>query len=142
MLFTHHIIQFLTTFLALYVFYLGFQRFRSLHMNQKAPFKWNRHVILGQIILWVWLAGLMGGLVMVRIRWHKFLMTRVHGKMALIMFPLILFGLFSGLYMNRFKGKPSILSLIHGISNMIFLALALIQISTGWILYYSYLLVE
>ncbi|RLB06789.1 MAG: hypothetical protein DRG50_04640 [Deltaproteobacteria bacterium] len=85
---------------------------------------------------------LIGGLAIARIRWRRFLITGVHGKMALLMLPFITFGLFSGFYMNRFKGRLNTLPLLHGINNVIVLSLALTQIVTGWMLYYSYVLVK
>ena len=132
MLFIHPIIQCSTILLALVAFSLGVQRFRSLHLKQKVKFNWKRHVLLGQIAWVTMLTGMLGGAVMAKVTWHGFLVTGTHGKVALVMLPLILFGLFSGLYMDRRKKKRRLLPLIHGLNNMIVLALALYQISSGW----------
>lgn len=135
MLFIHPVIQCSAVLLALYVFFLGVQRFRSLHLKQKAKFNWKRHVTLGQIAMIGMLAGMLGGAVMAYVTWHGFLVTGTHGKVALGMLPLILFGLSSGLYMNYRKSKRKLLPLIHGLNNMVVLILALYQISSGrWVL--------
>lgn len=140
MLIIHPILQFSAILPALYVFYLGFQRFRMLHLKQKAKFNWKRHVFLGKIVLITWLLGMLGGLSMAYYTWHGFLVTGTHGRVAFIMLPLILFGLFSGLYMNKKKKKRKILPFIHGTANLILLILALYQISTGWWVYNVYVL--
>ena len=120
----HPVIQVLATLLAGYVFWLGLQRFQSLHWHRRVSFKWKAHVKLGIISLGLWLAGLVGGLVMVRLWWHGFLITGTHGKQALIMLPLLLFGLFSGLYMDRRKKKRKVLPLLHGTNNLLLLILS------------------
>ena len=131
----HPVIQEFATLLAIYVLWLGLQRFRSLHWHQKVDFKWKSHVNLGIVTLGLWLAGLIGGLIMVRIWWHGFLVTGIHGKLALVMLPLLLFGLFSGLYMDRRKKKRKFLPLLHGTNNLLLLIMALYQAYTGWLVY-------
>ena len=140
MLFLHPVLQLSAILLALYVFFLGVQRFRSLHLKQKAKFNWKRHVLLGKITMLAWLAGMLGGAGMAYITWRGFLITGTHGKVALVMLPLILFGLFSGLYMNRKKKKRTLLPLVHGLNHMIVLALALYQIISGWWVLNAYVL--
>ncbi|MBW2641749.1 MAG: DUF4079 family protein [Deltaproteobacteria bacterium] len=140
MLVIHPIIQLSATLMALYVFYLGFQRFRSLHFKQKVKFNWKRHVFLGKIAMVSWLAGMAGGICVAYLYWHRFLITGTHGKLAIVMLPLILFGLFSGLYMNRVKKKRKLLPFVHGFVNLIVLILSLYQISTGWWVYNVYVL--
>ena len=140
MLFLHPVLQLSANLLALYVFFLGVQRFRSLHLKQKVKFNWKRHVLLGKITMFGWLAGMLGGAGMAYITWGGFLITGTHGKVARVMPPLILFGLFSGLYMNRKKKKRTLLPIVHGLNNMIVLALALYQISTGWWVLNAYVL--
>ena len=136
----HPVIQVLATLLAGYVLWLGLQRFRSLHWRQKVAFKWKAHVNLGIVTLGLWLAGLVGGLVMARVWWHGFLITGTHGKVALAMLPLLLFGLFSGLYMDRRKKKRRALPLLHGSNNLLLLILASYQAYTGWWVYSVYVL--
>lgn len=140
MLSIHPIIQLSATCLGLYVFYLGVQRFRSLHLKQKVKFNWKRHVLLGKIVMATWLAGILGGVSIAYMTWHRFLVTGIHGKVALVILPLILFGLFSGLHMNRKKKKRTFLPFVHGLVNLTILVLALYQISTGWWVYNVYVL--
>ena len=135
MLVIHPIIQLSAVVLTLYVFCLGVQRFRSLHLHQKTLFRWKRHVLLGKIALLVLLGGVMGGMTIVYLYLHWFLITGVHGKVALVMIPFIIFGGTTGLYMDRNKKKRTALPLIHGLINLVLLILALIQIVTGWRLY-------
>jgi hypothetical protein len=136
----HPALQLCATLLAGYVFWLGLQRFKSQHLHKKVTFKWNSHVKLGLVALGLWLTGLVGGLVMVRIWWRGFLITGSHGKTALLMVPLLLFGLLSGLYMDRHKKKRAILPLLHGFNNLLLLILALSQVYTGWWVYNVYVL--
>ncbi|MBN1842910.1 MAG: DUF4079 family protein [Deltaproteobacteria bacterium] len=134
MLLIHPIIQCSATLLALYVFYLGVQRFRFLHMNQKTVFKWKRHVALGKTALGVWLVGMVSGLTMVYLHWHGFLITGVHGKVALVLLPLVIFGLASGLYMDRNKKKRGVFLFMHGLNNLVVLMLAVGQAISGlWV---------
>lgn len=140
MLSIHPIIMFLNTLLALYVLCLSIPRFRFLHLKQKAVFKWKRHVILGEIVMVIWLGGLLGGAVISYVTWNSILITEAHGYVAIVMLPLILFGLFSGLYLNYKKDKRQLLPLIHGINNLAVLILALYQIYSGWWVYSNYIL--
>ncbi|NNL42847.1 MAG: DUF4079 domain-containing protein [Desulfobacterales bacterium] len=103
-------------------------------------FNWKRHVFLGEIVMIAWLSGLLGGVVMSYVTWKGFLITGIHGKVAMVMLPLILFGLFSGLYLNYRKGKRKLLPIIHGINNLVILILALYQIKSGWWVYNTYVL--
>ena len=132
MLFIHPIIQFMAALLALYVLYLGVQRFRFLHLRHKTIFKWKLHVVLGEISLGVWLVGMLTGFVMVYIYWHGVLITGIHGKTALVMVPFIIFGLFSGMHMNRKKRKRRLLPIIHALNNLFVLILASIQVTNCW----------
>jgi len=140
MLLIHPILQFLSTLIAIYVLFLGINRFRFLHLHQKAVFKWKRHVFIGTASLILLIAGLFGGMTLVYLYWHSLLMTGVHGFTALIMLPLMLFGLISGHFMNRIKKKREIFPLIHGINNLIVIILAAWQIESGWRVYTTYVL--
>jgi len=136
----HPVFQFLAILLVLYVLLLGLARFRSLHLKQKTTFKWKRHVTLGTTAYLVLLFGLSAGLSLVYFYWQKFLLTGLHGKIGLIMAPIILFGLITGHYMNRVKRKRAWLPLLHGLSNLTALILALIQVVTGMMVYNAYVL--
>lgn len=140
MLVVHPIVQCLAVLLASYVMFLGVQRFRLLHLDQGVAFKWKRHVLLGKIALGVWLVGMVGGMTIVYFYWYGFFMTGTHGKVALVMVPLIIFGLASGQYMNHNKKKRKALPLIHGLSNLVLLILALTQVVSGWWVYRVFVL--
>ena len=132
MFFIHPVVQTVAILLSLYVFSLGFQRFRSVHLKQQATFNWKRHVRLGITTMTDLIIGLAVALTLVRLHWPGFLITGAHGKVGLVLIPLILFGLISGLYMNKVKKKRTVLPLLHGINNTILILLALSQIATGW----------
>jgi uncharacterized membrane protein len=87
-----------------------------------------------------WMTGMLGGASMAYFTWRGFFVTGIHGKVALVILPLILFGLFSGLYMNRKKQKRKFLPIAHGLINLTVLLLALYQMSTGWWVYNVYVL--
>ena len=146
MLSIHPIIQISATCLGLYVFYLGVQRFRSLHLKQKVKFNWKRHVLLGKIVMATWLAGILGGVSIAYMTWHGFLVTGIHGEVALVILPLILFGLFSGLHMNRKKKilirveNHLFITFFDCLVNLTILVLALYQIFTVWWVYNVYVL--
>ena len=140
MLVIHPLVQFFAMLLALYVFYLGLQRFRLLHLHQRVVFRWKRHVALGEIALGVLLAGMLGGMAMVYAYWHRVIMTGIHAKIALVMVPFMIFGLVSGLYMNRKKKQRRILPFIHGLNNLAVLVMALSQIVSGSWVYRAFVL--
>ena len=142
LLYIHPLIQFSAILLALYAFYLGVQRFRFLHLKQKAIFRWKRHVFLGEIAFGTWLVGMVGGMTMVYFYWHGFLITGTHGKVALVMVPFIIFGLASGLHMNRKKTKGRLLPFLHGLNNLALLILAMTQVVTGYRIYTAFVLGE
>lgn len=140
MLVIHPIVQFLAILLALYVFYLGLRRFRFLHLHHKVVFRWKRHVALGGIALGVLLAGMLGGMAVVYIYRHGVFLTGIHGEVALVMVPFMIFGLVSGLYMNRKKKQRRILPFIHGLNNLAVLVMALSQIVSGSWVYRAFVL--
>ena len=140
MLAIHPIIQLSALVTASYVLCLGVQRFRFLHLHRKTTFKWKRHVVLGEIALGIFLLGMVGGMATVYLYWHGFLITGSHGKIALVMAPLVVFGLVSGLYMNVKKKKRRVLPILHGLNNLIVLFFGLIQVYTGWWVYKTFAL--
>jgi nitric oxide reductase large subunit len=135
MLIIHPIIQFLAILSALYVFYLGLQRFRFLHLHHKVVFRWKWHVALGEIALGALLAGMLGGMAVVYVYRHGVFLTGIHGQLALLMAPFMVFGLVSGLYLNHKKRQPRILPLIHGLNNLAVLVMAASQIVSGLRIY-------
>jgi hypothetical protein len=99
-------------------------------------------VVLGEIALGLLLGGMIGGITMVYVYWHAFLITGTHGKVALAMATFVIFGLASGLYMHRKKRERKLLPLVHGLNNLAVLILAVIQIVTGWWVYRAFVLGE
>lgn len=140
MLAIHPIIQVWALVAALYAFCLGVQRFRFLHLHKKTAFKWKRHVVFGEIALGIFLLGMLGGMTVVYLYWHGFLITGSHGNIALVMAPCVVFGLVSGLYMNVRKKKRRVLPLVHGLNNLLVLILGLCQVYTGWWVYKTFAL--
>ncbi len=136
----HPIFQSVGILMAVYVWGLGFSRFRSLHLKQKIRFNRKQHVRFGIIGTGIWLIGICGGLFMVKSSWYGMLITGIHSKIGVLMIPFILFALGSGLYMDRKKKKRKALPLVHGISNTVMLLLALSQIYTGIRVYQEYVL--
>ncbi len=131
----HPILQFVGLVCAIYVWYLGIQRFRTQHLgHKKIRFQWKRHVRFGLIAAAIWLVGTGVALYVVKTSWHAFFVTGFHGKLGLIIVVFILFAVGSGIYMDRKKKKRKRLPLVHGIANTVMLLLALIQLYTGiWV---------
>jgi hypothetical protein len=131
MLLIHPVVQMAGIILLLAAFVYGVQRFRSLHLNQKVPFLWKRHVLLGEAALGTLIVGTGIGLVMTRYHWGEFLMTLGHGKTGLVILPMLLFGLISGLILDKKKPRGKTLKVLHGLNNTLILILSLNQIRTG-----------
>ena len=131
MLYIHPFIQIVAILIALYVWYLGFKRFKSAHLKIKSPFNWKNHVKFGKIALVIWFLGIIGGLTIAKIYWKGFFVTKTHGRVGVLILPFIFFALISGYFLDKKKKKRKILPLIHGIINTIMLLLALSQIFTG-----------
>jgi hypothetical protein len=124
--------QLMATVLVLVVLQQGLQRFRFQHLKQKTAFKWKQHVYLGTCVIVLWLAGLVGGLVVVRNYWYAIFITGLHGKVGMVMLPLMLVGVVSGWIMHQRKKRRKILPLIHGLNNLVLVLLAFFQIYIGW----------
>ena len=97
-------------------------------------------MVLGEIALGVLLAGMGGGIVIVYISWHGVFITGIHGEVALVMAPFIVFGLISGLHMNHKKRKRRVLPFVHGLNNLVVLIMAVIQIISGLWVYRAFLM--
>jgi len=132
MLLVHPIVQLSMILLALYVLFLGLQRFRSRHLGHRAQFKWKRHVRLGLTALAVILGGIFWGAAMTATYWGGPFMVGVHATVGIVIGFLILAGAGTGLYMNARKRKRTLLPLLHGLNNLAILGLAISQIFTGW----------
>jgi len=132
MLYLHPTVQFAATILAIYVIYTGLQRFRMLHLRNRAAFSWKLHVSMGSAVILLWSIGLVGGFVVTRDVWYTNFITGLHAKIAVVMCPLIVIGFATGFHMNRVKRKRILLPLIHGFNNTILFFLAIYQIYSGW----------
>lgn len=132
MLWFHPILQLLTTLLALYVAFLGLNRFAAQHLKVKRTFLWKRHVALGKVAVLFWFAGFVGGLAVARMTWSVNFITGSHYQVALIMLPLMIFGYLSGVIMDASKQPRSTLPLLHAVNNMALLGMALYQVWSGW----------
>ena len=136
----HPIFQSIGILIVLYVWVLGFSRFRSLHLKQKSRFNWKNHVRFAIIGTGILLMGIAGGLYMVKSSWHGILITGIHAQTGVLILFFILFAIGSGVYMDKKRKKRKILPLIHGISNTMLLLLSFSQVYTGIRIYRSYVL--
>lgn len=137
----HPVLQLCAIVLAWYVFWLGFKRFRVLHLGQtQVSFNWKRHVLLGKIALCLLLLGALGGMGMVYLHWRRVFIAGIHAEIAMVIVPLGLFGLASGIFMDLKKKNRTLLPAIHGINNAVLLLLTIAQIISGIGIYRSYVL--
>jgi len=127
----HPVLQLLATLAALYALWLGWSRFRSLHLGAAVRFQRPRHILAGKAALILLLLGLASGLVTVRLAMGGWLVSETHGPVGLACLPLILLGLASGLYLQRRPAPRRLLPLAHGLNNLVLLGLALWQAFTG-----------
>jgi len=132
MLWVHPIIQIIATILGCFALFLAVNRIRAAHFGKRVIFNWRRHVTLGRLTLFLWLAGLMGGMIVARLKWQVNFVTGLHYQIAFLMLPLIILGGVTGIYMDRNKARRKALPIIHGCTNTALLALATFQIFTGW----------
>ena len=127
----HPLVQTGAIALAVYVFYLGFQRFRMRHLHQKAVFNWKMHVDLGQAAFSLLLLGFLVAPVVTYFRWGGPVFSTDHGQIGIFMLLLILSGFASGRHMDRNRKKRRLLPLLHGVNNLILLLLCILQIFSG-----------
>ncbi|MGE4552827.1 MAG: DUF4079 domain-containing protein [Desulfovibrionaceae bacterium] len=123
MLWIHPVIQVLATLLALAALRLGFKRFTALHLGGRALFPWRTHVRLGLAAVSLWLMGFVGGSMLARWLFGQGFATS-HGRLALVMLPLILIGAGTGLFMHRNRARRRALPLVHAAANLAALACA------------------
>ena len=135
----HPIAQLTAIAVGVYAAYLGIQRTKSLHFGKSTRFLRQRHALAGSIALISMLGGIAAGLIIVS-RFMENPNLGLHGIIAKLLLPLLIFGIFSGfyLYLNPQKGK--VLPAIHAINNLIIVHLALLQIITGAWVYKTYVL--
>jgi len=127
----HPLLMFANILLAIWVLFLGVQRFRSSYLNQRARFPWNTHVKLGYTVMAVFLLGMVAGPAMTATFWGEAGTTGTHFQNGLLMLPLILVGLVSGWRMDHVKARRRVLPIVHGVNNLLLVLLALCQLTTG-----------
>ena len=135
----HPIAQSAAIAVGVYAAYLGIQRAKSLHFGKPTRFLRQRHALAGSMALISMLGGIAAGLFIVS-RFMENPNMGLHGIIAKLLLPLLIFGIFSGfyLYLNPRKGK--VLPAIHAINNLIIVHLAVLQIITGAWVYKTYVL--
>ncbi len=131
MLYVHPILQMAATALALWALVLAWPRIATLHLKRRMVFKRPRHVFWGKLGLGLMLAGLLGGLLVVRLVWQDWLVTGEHALVGLIMLPLLGLGLMSGLVLAGSRSPRRGLALLHGLNNLALLVLASLQMRSG-----------
>jgi hypothetical protein len=135
----HPIAQLTAIAIGIYAAYLGVQRSMNLRFGKATRFQRERHVLAGSIALISMLGGIAAGLIMVS-RFMENPNMGLHGIIAKVLLPFIVFGIFSGFFLYLNPGKSKKLSAIHAINNLIIVHLAVLQIITGAWVYKTYVL--
>ncbi|WP_028316857.1 DUF4079 family protein [Desulfatibacillum aliphaticivorans] len=131
MLYLHPLFQSLMFILCLYAFYLGFARFKSLHLHQKAKFQRKRHALFGLIGLAGFLGGMAGGSIIGGIYKLDPLIGELHEAAGAVMAVLMIFALATGL-IQYLKPKPrKLMPALHALANLIVLILFFVQVYSG-----------
>ena len=132
LLWIHPIAQALTALLALYVLRLGLSRFASRHLGKRTVFQWNRHVMLGKVVVAVWALGALGGLSLTYLTYGKIFTESLHFKIGIIMPLVLLVTWLTGTRLDRRRDQSNILPVVHLVNNVLLLTLAAIQVVTGF----------
>ncbi|SOB59301.1 conserved membrane protein of unknown function [Pseudodesulfovibrio profundus] len=131
LMWVHPLIQSVAMILAVYVLYLGIQRFRFQHLKVRCPFNWKRHVLLGKVVHGLWAFGACLGLYMAYYAWGSIDLTGGHFTVGVLMLPVIVAALISGLILEKPKGKRANLALFHGSCNVLLFLMACYQSYTA-----------
>ena len=131
LLWIHPIVQALTALLALYVLRLGLSRFASRHLGKTTVFQWNRHVMLGKVVVAVWALGAIGGLTMTYLTYGKLYTESLHFKIGIAILLVLLITFHTGTRLNRRRNQSNILPVVHLVNNILLLVLVGIQVVTG-----------
>jgi hypothetical protein len=131
LLWIHPIAQALIALLALYVLRLGLSRFASRHLGKSTVFQWNRHVMLGKVVVVVWALGALGGLGVTYLSYGKLFTESLHFKIGIIILPVLLVTWLTGTRLDRRRNQSKILPVVHLLNNVLLLILAAIQVVTG-----------
>jgi hypothetical protein len=131
LLWIHPVVQALTGLLALYVLRLGLSRFAARHLGKTTAFQWDRHVLLGRIVVLVWAAGALGGLAVTYVVYGKIFPESLHFRVGLLVLPVLLVTWLSGTWLNRHRNQSRILPVVHMANNVLLLVLFGMQAVTG-----------
>ena len=131
LLWIHPIAQALIALLALYVLRLGLSRFASRHLGKSTVFQWNRHVMLGKVVVAVWALGALGGLGVTYLSYGKLFTESLHFKIGIIILPVLLVTWLTGTRLDRRRNQSKVLPVVHLLNNVLLLILAAIQVVTG-----------
>ena len=116
----------------LYVLWLGYCRFLSLHYGRRVSFNWKRHVHIGTMVLALWAIGPVLGLFGAQLVWGGTFIAASHAWMGLAMLVLALVGYFTGRTLDKVRKRRKWLPLAHGINNLALVVLSLVQAYSGW----------
>jgi hypothetical protein len=131
LLWIHPIAQALTALLALYVLRLGLSRFASRHLGKGTVFQWNRHVMLGKVVVAVWALGAIGGMSVTYLTYGKLFTQSLHFRIGIVILPVLLITWLTGTRLNRRRNQSNILPVVHLVNNILLLVLAGSQVVTG-----------
>jgi hypothetical protein len=130
-LWIHPIAQALTALLALYVLRLGLSRLASRHLGKHTVFQWNRHVMLGKVVVAVWGLGALGGLSVTYLTYGKIFTESLHFRIGMLMLPVLLITWLTGTRLDRRRNQSNVLPVVHLLNNILLLCLAAVQLVTG-----------
>ena len=90
----------------LYVLWLGYRRFLSLHLKRRISFNWKRQFHVGTLVVALWALGTLSGLCGAQLVWNGTFISGPHAWVGIAMFPLALSGYYSGHVLNKRKSRP------------------------------------
>lgn len=131
LLWMHPIFQSLVAGLAVYVLWLGLARAASRHFGRKTVFKWQRHVLLGKVVVVAWGLGALGGVAMTYLHFGKIYPESLHFRIGLVMLVLLVVAWLTGTRMDRERNQSDMLPLVHLVNNVLLMILAVVQLVTG-----------
>ena len=131
LLWIHPFVQGLTGILALYVLWLGLQRFASRHLKKSYAFQWKRHVLLGKVVVVIWALGAFGGTAVTYIAYGRIFTESLHFRMGIVILLVLLFTWLTGTWLDRHRNESDALPVIHLANNTVLLILVVVQVITG-----------
>lgn len=131
LLWFHPIFQSLVALLTLYVLSLGLARAASRHFGKKTTFKWDRHVLLGKVVVFAWILGGLGGMTMSFPSTGTIHPQSLHFQLGVVIIILLLVAYLTGRHMDQHRNQSEMLPVIHLANNILLLVLVAVQIVTG-----------